>query len=75
MDWDHYVLILLLYIFYYKGSVSNDEDTRMLNILSEQQEIHRLIALSDAEAITERTLEPLDSKESATFLRLLRKLA
>ena len=31
--------------------------------------------LSDAEAITGRTLEPLDSKERATFLRLLRKLA
>ena len=31
--------------------------------------------LSDAEAITERTLGPLDSKERATFLRLLRKLA
>ena len=31
--------------------------------------------LSDAEAITERTLGPLDRKERATFLRLLRKLA
>jgi len=32
-------------------------------------------ALSKAGAITERTLEPLDNKERATFLRLLRKLA
>ena len=31
--------------------------------------------LSDAASITERTLEPLDSKERKTFLRLLRKLA
>ena len=31
--------------------------------------------LSDAGAITERTLKPLDSEERATFLRLLRKLA
>lgn len=31
--------------------------------------------LSEAASITERTLEPLDSKERKTFLRLLRKLA
>ncbi len=31
--------------------------------------------LSKAEGITERTLKPLDSKERATFLRLLRKLS